>query len=339
MNTNAIRTFAGVAAASILACLTLPAQAQYQERTIRLSNGVGKAHPIGTGVAAMAQCALEKSGGKMKIQGYFDNTLGNDTTATQQVRTGSLEMVITSTAPLIGSIPQLAIFDLPFLFNNEKEADQIVDGKIGDSFTPKFAAANLVNLAYWENGFRQVTNSKRPITKLEDLPGIKMRVMQNKVFIDTFATLGTNAVPMAFSELYSGLETRTVDGQENPIMLIENMKFYEVQKYLSLTRHAYSPAVALYSKRLFDQLSPDEQNTLRECAIKGRDVNRTQGRELESKTLTALKGTGMQINEVSPQELQRMRDKVQLVFDAQAKAVGEETMSALVAELKRIRGK
>lgn len=332
-----------LALASMLALavggLATPAHAQYQERTIRISTGVGKAHPLGSGVAKLAQCAAEKSGGKMKINGYFDSTLGSDATASQQVRTGSLEMVLTSTAPLVGAIPQLALFDLPFLFSNEKEADQIVDGKIGESFNPKFSAAGLVNLSYWENGFRNVTNSKRPVSRWEDLQGVKMRVMQNKVFIDTFGAMGSNAVPMAFSELYSALETHTVDGQENPIAIIDNMKFYEVQKYLSLTRHAYSPAVVLYSKKLFDQLSPAEQTTLRECATAGRDESRAVGRAQESRTLASLKGNGIQINEVSPAELQRMRDRVKPVYESQAKIIGDDTMAELNTELKRIRSK
>ena len=302
-----------------------------------MSSGVAKGHPISHGITKMTQCAADKSGGKLKLVTYYDGALGNDITASQQVRTGSLDMVLTSTAPLVGAIPQLAVFDLPFLFSNEREADQVLDGKFGQSFAAKYEAAGLVNLAYWENGFRSVTNSKRPVAKWEDLHGVKMRVMQNKVFLDTFSALGSNPTPLAFSEVYSALETRTVDGQENPIALIENMKFYEVQKFLSLTRHAYSPLAVLVSKKKFDTLSAQEQGVMRECAVAGQEESRRVGRTQDAEVIAKLKKQGMQVNEVSGAELQRMRDKVKDVYAAQAKVVGDDTMAAVNAELQRIR--
>ena len=335
MTRSARRSLSLLVAAS---ALLVTGAAVAQTKTIRVSSAVSKVHPIASGIAKMVQCTNEKAGGKLKMVPYLDGALGNDTTASQQVRTGSLEMALVSTAPLMGSIPSLGVFDLPFLFNNEKEADQLLDGKVGASFNPKFEAAGLVNLAFWENGFRNVTNSRRPIGKWEDLQGVKMRVMQNKVFLDTFAMLGSNATPLAFSEVYSALETRTVDGQENPLALINDMKFYEVQKYLSLTRHAYSPLAVLYSKRLFDQLSADEQATLRDCAAVGREESRRTGRTQDATTLASLKGHGMQINEVSAAELQRMRAKVAPVYEAQAKVIGDDTMKMVNAELQRVRG-
>lgn len=325
------------ALALAVAAIAAPAHAQFEARSLRVSSGVAKGHPISFGITKMTQCAADKSGGKLKLVTYYDGALGNDTTASQQVRTGSLDMVLTSTAPLVGAIPQLAVFDLPFLFSNEKEADQVLDGPIGKSFAPRYEAAGLVNLAYWENGFRNVTNSKHAVNKWEDLQGVKMRVMQNKVFLDTFSALGSNPTPLAFSEVYSALETRTVDGQENPIALIENMKFYEVQKYLSLTRHAYSPLAVLISKKKFDTLSPQEQAVMHECAIAGQEESRRVGRAADAEVIAKLKKNGMQVNEVSAAELQRMRDRVKDVYAAQAKVVGEDTLAAVNAELQRIR--
>jgi tripartite ATP-independent transporter DctP family solute receptor len=314
------------------------AQAQYQERNFRVSNGVSKEHPMGNGLAKMGACTLEKSGGKMKVQPFWDGALGNDLTATQSVRSGSIDMVLTSTAPLVGIVPSLGVFDLPFLFNTASEADQVLDGKAGDWFSAKMPAVGLVNLAWWENGFRHTTNSKRPITKAEDFEGVKLRVMQNTIFIDTFKTLGSNAVPMAFSEVYSALETKTVDGQENPFNNIENMKFYEVQKYLTLTKHAYSPTLVLFSKKVWDTLSPQEQATLKECAALGRTEQRRVNREKEAQSVANLKAKGMQVNEVSPAEMQRIRDKAKVVYERHGKAIGDEAMDLVFGELKRARG-
>ena len=326
----AVALAAGVAAGA--------AQAQFKERNFRVSNGVSKEHPMGNGLAKMGACTLEKSGGKMKIQPFWDGALGNDLTGTQSVRTGSLEMVITSTAPVVSIVPELGVFDLPFLFNTSSEADKLLDGKVGDWFAAKLPAVGLVNLAWWENGFRHTTNSKRPINKVEDFDGVKMRVMQNTIFLDTFKTLGSNAVPMAFTEVYSALETKTVDGQENPFTNIENMKFYEVQKYLTLTKHAYSPTLVLFSRKIWDTLSPQEQTTLRECALQGRDEQRRANRAMEARSVDNLKAKGMAVNEIAPAEMQRIRDRSSVIYERHAKAIGGEAITMVTSELKRIRG-
>ncbi|WP_114972662.1 TRAP transporter substrate-binding protein [Rhodoferax ferrireducens] len=332
------RTRFGALAFTAIALAAGSAQAQFQERSFKVSNGVSKEHPMGNGLAKMGACTLAKSGGKMKIQPYWDGSLGNDLTATQSVRTGSLDMVLTSTAPLVGIVPSLGVFDLPFLFGNETEADAVLDGKAGDWFAAKLPAVGVINLAWWENGFRHTTNSKRPITKAEDFDGVKMRVMQNTIFIDTFKTLGSNAVPMAFSEVYSALETKTVDGQENPFTNIENMKFYEVQKYLTLTKHAYSPTLVLFSKKIWDTLAPQEQATLKECAAVGREEQRKVNRELSAKSVANLKSKGMLVNEISPAEMQRIRDKSKVIYERHAKEIGDEAITLVSGELKRIRG-
>lgn len=315
-----------------------PASAQFQDRNFRVSNGVSKDHPMGNGLAAMGACTLAKSGGKMKIQSFWDGALGNDLTATQSVRTGSLDMVLTSTAPLASIIPSLGVFDLPFLFNDEKEADQLLDGKAGTWFSDKLPAVGVINLSWWENGFRHTTNSRRPITKAEDFQGVKMRVMQNTIFIDTFKELGSNAVPLAFSEVYSALETKTVDGQENPYNNIENMKFYEVQKYLTLTKHAYSPTLVLFSKKIWDGLSPAEQGVLRECAAVGQAEQRKVNRIKADESLAKLKASGMQVNEISPEETARVRDKLKVIYERHSGSIGREALDLVLDELKRVRG-
>jgi tripartite ATP-independent transporter DctP family solute receptor len=325
-------------AAALLALAAGSAQAQFKERNFRVSNGVSKEHPMGNGLAKMGACTLEKSGGKMKIQAFWDGSLGSDLTSTQSVRSGTIDMVLTSTAPVVSIVPALGVFDLPFLFNTAAEADQVLDGKAGEWFSAKLPAVGLVNLAWWENGFRHSTNSKRAITKLEDFDGVKMRVMQNNIYLDTFKTLGTNAVPMAFTEVYSALETKTVDGQENPFTNIENMKFYEVQKYLTLTRHAYSPTLVLFSKKIWDGLSPQEQAVLKDCAIEGRAEQRRANRAQEAKSVDNLRSKGMAVNEIAPAEMARIREKTKVIYERHAKTIGEEPVAMVMDELKRIRG-
>lgn len=327
-----------LATAAACALCAAPAAAQYQDRSMRISVQVPTEHPMAIGVRKMIGCAADKSGGKLKIQPFYDSVLGNDVAATTSVRTGTLDMVLVSTAPLVGIVPALGVFDLPFLFNNEREADLVLDGKAGDWFAAKLPPTGLIGLSWWENGFRHTTNSKRPITRLEDFDGVKMRVMQNNIYIDTFKTLGSNAVPLAFPEVYSALETKTVDGQENPYANIENMKFYEVQKYLTLTKHAYAPLALLLSRKTYDGLTPVEQATMRECSYVGRDEERRVNREYNQRSVANLKAKGMTVNEITPAEMQRIRDKAKVVYDNHAKAIGDEAINLVFGELKRIRG-
>ena len=318
--------------------VTTSAFAQFAERTIKFTNGVNEDHPVGLGVKRMQEVLNAKTGGKIKINAFWGGSAGGDLPATQALRAGTQEMVCTSSSPLVGIVKELGAFDLPFLFANEKEADAVLDGPAGAYFNKKLEDAGLVNLAYWENGFRNLTNSKRPVARAEDFDGVKVRVMQNNIFLDTFKTLGSNAVPMAFGEVFTALETKTIDGQENPFVTIETSKLNEVQKYLSVTRHAYTPFLVLYSKKLFDQLNPQEQAVLREAAMEGQKVQRAANRTLNEKSLSSLKTKGMVVNEVAPAEQLRMFQKVKPVYDRNIPTIGSEAVNMVLEGLKKARG-
>ncbi len=314
------------------------AMAQFSERNIKITNGVNEDHPVGAGVKKMQEVLAAKSGGKMKMSAFWGGSAGGDLQATQALRAGTQEMVVSSSSPLVGIVKELGAFDLPFLFANEKEADAVLDGPAGAFFNKKLEEAGLVNLAYWENGFRNLTNSKRAVTKVEDFDGVKVRVMQNNIFLDTFKTLGTNAVPMAFGEVFTALETKTIDGQENPFVTINTSKFFEVQKYLSVTRHAYTPFLVMYSKKMFDGLSKDEQAALREAAVEGQKVQRATIRAQDGKALADLKTKGMLVNEITPAEQKRMFEKVKPVYEKNAATIGAEAINVVVDALKKSRG-
>jgi tripartite ATP-independent transporter DctP family solute receptor len=238
----------------------------------------------------------------------------------------------------MGIVKELGVFDLPFLFANEQEAYAVLDGPAGQYFNKKLEAAGLVNLAYWENGFRNLTNSKRPVAKIEDFDGMKVRIMQNTIFLDTFKTLGSNPTPMAFGEVFTALETKAIDGQENPFSTIETAKLYEVQKYLSVTRHAYSPFFVLYSKKLWDQLSAQEQAALREAALAGQTVQRDASRAQDEKSLAMLKTRGMVVSEFSPAEKARIVAKLKPIYDKHVPNIGLEAVTIVQDALKKARG-
>ncbi|MEO1948955.1 MULTISPECIES: TRAP transporter substrate-binding protein [Thioclava] len=314
-----------------------PAAAEFHDRTIRISNGVAENHPVHNGVDAMQQCLDDKTGGKMKLQAYWSGSLGGDLQATQALRSGTLDAVVTSSSPLVGIEPALGVFDLPFLFQTNEEAYAVMDGDFGKFLNDKLADKGLVNLAYWENGFRNVSNSKRPITKWEDLKGIKIRVMQNNIFLDTFDNLGANATPMAFGEVFSALETGAIDAQENPYVTIDTSKFYEVQKYISETKHAYTPFLFLFSKPIFDTFDPDEQDALRTCAVKGGSVERNVIQDLNKKSLEKMEKAGIKFNKVSPEELARMREKSQVVYDKHRDEIGGDVIDRVQKTIDGLR--
>jgi TRAP-type transport system periplasmic protein len=337
MNKPMKRFLIGILAPAFLLAVGIGFAQNIQERSIKLGIGLAEDHPQGKGVKKFAELVDKKSGGKMKVKNYFAGSIGDDVKMVSALQGGVQEMTIPSTAPLVGQIKEFGVFDLPFLFHDEKEADAVLDGPFGAKLLDKLPARGLIGLCYWENGFRQLTNSKRPIAKADDIQGLKVRVMQNPAYLDMFNGLGANAVPMAFTELYTALETKTVDAQENPIPTIETSKFNEVQKYLSLTRHTYSPFVVLVSKKFWDKLSPDEQKVMQDSCVEARDYQRKVSREANVKILDELRKSGMQVNEVSPQEAAKMREKLKPVIDKFTKEYGEALVKELEAEIAKVR--
>ncbi|WP_025135328.1 TRAP transporter substrate-binding protein [Achromobacter sp. DH1f] len=325
--------------AAVLSCTVagVAAAADVKPRLIRFGYGLNDESVQGRAARYLAQELEKISGGKLKMKTFGSANLGSDEQMQGALAGGVQEMMVGSTAPLAGMVKEFGVFDLPFLFNSEKEADAVLDGQLGQDLLKKLEAKGLVGLVYWENGFRNMTNSKRPIVRAEDMQGIKLRVMQNQIALGVFNTLGANAVPMPFSELFTALETRTVDGQENPITTIQSSKFYEVQPYLTITRHVYTPWVVLASKKWWDKLSPDEQRLVRQAAEASRDFERQDSRADSLKAMGTLEQAGMKINTVSPEEVARMREKVQPVVDKYTQELGPDLIRQLNTEIGKAR--
>ena len=331
------RTVIAAATAAVLSASFSALAQDIKPRLIRFGYGLNEASNQGRAAKVFADAVEKASGGKMKVRAIGAAALGPDTQMQQALIGGAQEMMVGSTATLVGITKEMALWDTPFLISNAREADILLDGPIGEKIKDKLQEKGLVGLVYWENGFRNLTNSKRPVTKVEDLDGIKLRVMQNNVFLNSFKTLGANAVPMAFSELFGALETKTVDGQENPYNTILSSKFYEVQKYLTVTNHVYSPWIVLVSKKWWDQLSKAEQKVLMDAAKTSRDYERKDTRDEASKAMADLKSKGMLVNELSPAEAERMRSKLTGVYADIAKDVGMDLWNDTQKELSRIR--
>ena len=314
------------------------AKAGIQERKIKLGIGLAESHPEGQGAKKFKQIVEEKSGGKIKVDLYFDNQLGDDKKMAEALKGGIQELTVISTSPLVGEVKEVGIFDFPFIFNNDKEADTVLDGPVGKQVLDKLPAHGWVGLAYWENGFRDLTNSKHAVATMEDMKGLKLRTMQNQVHLDVFKALGANPTPMAFTELFTALESKAIDGQENPLATIESNKFNEVQTYLSLTHHVYTPFIFLAGKKFWDQISDDEKKLIQEAAVEAGKYERTVNRDQTAKTLENLKAKGMKVTEISDQEKVKIQETVKPVVDKYSKQFGEELTKQMYEEVKKARG-
>jgi tripartite ATP-independent transporter DctP family solute receptor len=248
---------------------------------------------------------------------------------------GVQEMSAPATTSLAGIVKEFGLVDLPFAVTTFEQADALLDGPLGQALLAKLPEKGLVSLGYWDLGFRNVTNSKHPVTRLEDLNGIKIRVIPNPVFLETFKAFKANPVPMPFSELYGALESKAVDGQENPYAVILSNKFFEVQKYVSATNHVYAANIILVSKRFWDKLTPAEQKILNDAATEARAYQRQVSRAAAQRAVGDLKAKGMQYNEIAPAELARMREVVKPINERFMSAYDPATVSLYKSELAR----
>ena len=287
----------------------------------------------GQGVAKFIELVDAKSGGKIKIKGFYGGALGNDVQVTSALQGGTIEFTVPQTTTLTGMVKEYEILDFPFLFANEQQAEKVLDGPVGDKLMAMLPAKGLVGLAYWENGFFNATNSKHPIARVEDFEGLKFRSIQAKITQETIKALGATPVPLAVPELYSALETRTIDGQGTPTAVIFALKLFEVQKYLSLTRHSYGAFIPLVSKKFWDGLSEGDRKILKDAAIEARAYQRGVAREQAKSAQAAMAAKGMQVNDVTDAEHERMRERVQPVWKMFIPSVGESLYKEVTVQL------
>ncbi|EZH80057.1 TRAP transporter substrate-binding protein [Ectopseudomonas composti] len=296
-----------------------------------------KDHPHGLGAQKFAELIKEKSDGKMKVMVFASGTLGGDAQVISSVQGGTVDMTLVTPGLLSGIEKGFALYGLPFLFQNSAEVDAVLDGPAGQNLLTTLEPHGLIGLGYWDHGFRHITNSKHPVQKLEDIKGLKLRLQQIPTAIESFKALGANVVPLSFTELYTAMETRTVDGQENPLAAIETSKFYEVQKYLSLTGHFYDPLVAIFSKRTWDKLNETERELVRSASLEAQAYERKVSRDMDVSSREALAKHGMQINEVAPEEIERMREQVRPTVEKLVAEYGPALMDEMNAEIAKVR--
>jgi TRAP-type transport system periplasmic protein len=313
-------------------------QAQVREQTFRWTTANPATHPIAQGGQKFADLVAQKSGGKMQVKLFPGAVLGGDVQVLSAVQGGTIDMFSMNSGILQGQVKEFAIVDFPFLFNDPKEADAVMDGPVGKLLADKLPEKGLVHLAYFDLGFRQLTNSKRAIKTADDIAGLKIRVIQSPIYIDTFNTLGANAVPMPITEVYTAMEQKTIDGHENPFTVIEANKFNEVQKFLTGSRHIYNPQTMAVSKKTWDRLNKEEQGILLAAAKESQAFQRKASRDAQDVALGNLKKT-MEYTELPPAEIAKIRTKLKPVIDKYSNNVGADFAKQVFAEIDKVRGK
>ena len=313
-------------AAATLACVAVTAHAQ---TTLKLGHGLAREAHYGVGAAYMAKAIGERMGARFKVEVFPDFQLGGEREMTEGAQLGTIDIVFTSSGPVGNFVPDTLITDIPFLFRDYQHARSVLDGPIGQSILDKCTARGLICLAWAENGFRHMTNSKREVAAPADARGLKLRTMENPIHMQAFRTLGVQATPMAWPEVLPALQQGTIDGQENPIGVIVSAKLNQTQRYLTLTGHVYSPAMILMSPAAFNKMNAADQKLIREIAREAAKVTRARVEELERNGLDELRKTNMQIRALSPDEKAAFQAALSPAFAEFAKRFGQANIDAI----------
>jgi len=283
---------------ALAAATALPVAAQAQAVKLTLGHGAAPGNPRHEASVRFAEVVKAKTNGRIEVQVAPSAQLGDDSAMVTALRTGALDMSANSQGAVANAVPEYAAFGMPFLFSNAAAAFKLLDGPLGKELADKSAEKGLIALGFWDNGIRQMTNSKRPVTKVEDLKGLKMRTPPDTVLVEIMQALGAEAQQIKFAELYVALQQGVVDGQENPVVNFYASKLYEVQKNLALTNHQFQMTPFLMSKRSWDKLSDADKKAVQEAAAEATTLQRKLSQESDDKLLAELKAKGVQVTTV-----------------------------------------
>ncbi|SFF02743.1 TRAP transporter substrate-binding protein [Paracidovorax wautersii] len=297
-----LRALAGAALAALLA-----AHAQAQTTKLRMAHSGAETETQHLAALEFARQVKARTNGQIEVQVYGSSALGNDNTVIGAVRGGTIDLATSGTPYYTGMVGRMNVLDLPYLFTSTEHAYKVLDGPIGRSLLDELEGHGMKGLAYWEVGFRSLTNSRRAVRTPDDVKGLKIRTTPNPAHIKAFQILGATPTPMPLAEVFTALENKAVDGQENPVNIVRNNKLYEVQKYMSLTRHAYTAMPVVMNKAKFAALKPEQQQALIDAARAAATFQRDLIRKSEAGDIAFLRSQGMQVEEnVDPEPFHKL---------------------------------
>ncbi|MGE0799517.1 MAG: TRAP transporter substrate-binding protein [Lautropia sp.] len=316
-------------AAAVAALLGATAPAVQAQTVLKYAFGLPITAPYGTGAVYFQQEIEKRTGGRYKVELFPNFALGGEREMTEGAQLGTIDIVTTSSGPVGNFVPETLITDVPFLFRDYAHARAVLDGPFGQDILDKCTPKGLICLTWSENGFRHMTNSKREVKAPDDAKGLKIRTMENPVHMAAFRTIGVNPTPMAWPEVFGALQQGTVDGQENPIGNIAQSKLWQVQKFVTLTGHVYSPALTLMSPATFNKMSAADQKAIRELARDAANVTRKRVEQLEVEGLAELKQNGMQVRTLSAEERAAFQQALTPAYAEYAKRFGQANLDAI----------
>ena len=326
------------ATAALLAAVTLfaagPAAAELKAK---VGHAMPDSHPQAAAMTKFAELVGTYTNGNVKVQTYHSAALGSDEKQLQAVQAGTQDFYIGTLAPLSSRVKEVQVWDLPFMFQNTKEVYAVLDGASSKQIFEKIEPSGLVGLTWTGMGFRNLSNSRRPVTKLDDVAGLKLRVMANPVALDTWKTIGANATPMPFSEVFPALEVKAIDGQENPLLHMYANKMQEVQKYISLTNHVYTPVALVASKKFWDKLTPADQDAIRKAAVEAGLLQRKLLDEGDRDVIAKFKEAGVEVDAVPADQLTLIQAQVKPVVAKFKPLIGEAFVDGFYAEIEKAR--
>lgn len=315
-----------ITALAMAAYVTLTAAAVQAETRLKLGQALAPTSLYGVAADAFAAKVAKGTDGRYIVEHYASGSLGGERELVEGAQIGTVDIVITSTGPVGNFVPEIELFNAPFLFRDYAHAHAVFDGPIGQEALQKFTEKGLIGLAWGEAGFRHLTNSIRPVQSPADMEGIKVRTMENPIHTKAFSQLGALPTPMAFPELFTALQQGTVDGQETPISVILSSNFQQVQKYLTLTGHVYTPVVILMSKIAWDDLSEDDRQVFADAARTAARVMREQNADAEKSGIATLEAAGMTVTEVDTDAFSSLMGPV---YEDLAERFGQETVDRI----------
>ena len=330
-----IGRFHGVSRALAAAALALSIGQAHAAQKLRIAGNFPVNHTSTSAMSQFAEDVKAGTNGEITVDVFPAMQLGGPQENVDQVLSGSIFLTWLGTGYLTKIVPALEAVNVPFLFKDRETAFRIIDGPLGEQFGKLLQAKGLTQLGYMELGFRNVTNNVRPIKVLEDFKGLKICSVPSETHLATFRALGANASPMDWKEVYSALQQGVMDGQENPWPIIQDARLYEVQKYVSNTRHLYDFIIVVANKRAYEGLKPEHRGVIDAAIAKAVVIQRAAAKEADEKALSQLVANKMQYDEIPAAELARIEQAVAGIIDSVRKRTGNAVMDMLLAELRK----
>ena len=312
-----------VAVISLFAANAASAGVRYR---IKIGSVGSDTQPTSIVIREFGEFIKERSNGEMEAQYFFNSQLGGDRQMCEAMQIGTLEIAVVSSSVLASFVPEMNILEFPYIFKTQDAAYKALDGELGDHLGDLLLRRNFRVLAWGANGYRHVTNNARPIYAPDDLRGLKIRTIENPVYVDYFKEVGANPTPMSFSELFMALQQRTVDAQENPITLIYTSKLYEAQKYISMTGHIFAVAPFVISEQYFQRLPKEYQDILLDAGRLYLERQRQLTNDSDAGFMEEMKAVGIEINELTMDQINVFAEKALPVHERYVDIVGREVL-------------